>query len=239
MNLTFFTKKIVTVTLIPLVYFAGGCDSRIDLAKVQKFATVAENYETQYEKIVKDIYLSCLRAAEYQTPSPGNVKKVLAVRIEARQNCLEYGYFEPLLLEYHEILVKYTQAVRTLSSDELIDELDGAGQVAESLLGLPIPLPGFTDAANILNPIVTRLANAIERAIQNQYRTEVLEESIEEINKDIQLFIVNLAKITDQIYSDRLFAEVKNMEFEKQIEEVRRVFPRTDWPQEWAELLGA
>jgi hypothetical protein len=209
MKLTKLNKKVFAILVIPLISFAGGCNNKIDIGKAKKFGAVAKQYETQYENIVKDIYQSCLRAARYKTPSPGD--DVSLTRTKAEQDCLKFGYLEPTLLQYHQLLAEYTVAIRTLSSDELISQLDGAGKLTDSILGLPIPIPGFEDGANILKPIVRRLANSIEKAIQNQYRTEVLEESIKEINEDVQLFIVTLAKITDQIYSQRLFLEVSNM----------------------------
>ena len=208
MKLTKLNKKVLAILVIPLLSFAGGCDNKIDIGKAKEFGKVAKQYETQYEDIVKDIYQSCLRAARYA--SPGDNKIILA-RTKAEQSCLEFGYVEPRLLQYHKLLAEYTVAIRTLSSDELISQLDGAGKLTDSLLDLPIPIPGFKDGADILAPIVRRLANSIEKAIQNQYRTEVLEESIKEINEDVQLFIVTLAKITDDIYSQRLFKEAGSM----------------------------
>ena len=207
MKLNLLTKKIVIVILIPLVYLAGGCDNKIDIKKVQEFAEVAEKYENQYEDIVKDIYQSCLRDAQYRTD-----KNTTLARRQAEQSCLQFGYSQQRLLEYHQLLAKYTAAVRTLSSDELIEELDGAGKLASSIINLPIPNPIVNAGGGMLKPILVGLANAIQKAIANQYRTEVLEESIEEINKEVQLFIVTLAKITDKIYSDNLFQEANGIE---------------------------
>lgn len=208
MKLTWLTKKIVIIVLIPSVYLAGGCDNKIDIEKVQAFGAVAEKYENQYEDIVKDIYLSCRRNAQYVTPGDN---QIISARTQAEQGCLELGYTQQRLLEYHQLLADYTAAVRTLSSDELIDELDGAGKLASSIVDLPIPNPIVQAGGDILEPILVGLANAIQKAIANQYRTEVLEESIEEINKEVQLFIVTLAKITDEIYSQRLYQEADNM----------------------------
>ena len=208
MKLTKLNKKVFAILLIPLITFAGGCDNKIDIGKAKKFGAVAKQYKSQYEDIVKDIYQSCLRAAKY--PSVDDNQIILA-RTKAEQSCLALGYVEPRLLQYHQLLAEYTVAIGTLSSDELISQLDGAGKLTDSILGLPIPIPGFKDGADILAPIVRRLANSIEKAIQNQYRTEVLEESIKEINEDVQLFIVTLAKITDKIYTQRLFEEVNNI----------------------------
>jgi hypothetical protein len=195
-------RKLLLLTLIFLLSLIGGCKNNLDLEKAKEFGKVSENFEKNYRPIIEDIYKSCMRRARFVVP--------VTAREDAEKSCLNFGYAQEELLKYHEFLADYTTALRKLASDEIV-ELKGPGELTGALLSLPIPDPGFKEASSIFKPIVEQIVSTWAKAIANQYRTQVLEDSIEEVNKDVQLLIVNLARVTDLIYRQRLDQEAARM----------------------------
>ena len=186
-----------------LFILLSGC-TKFDIKKAQKFGHSAENFEDTYSYIVKDLYQSCKRVARYR----GNVREgsSISLRRQLESNCLAIAYNEKALLMAHEVLEKYTGAFRKISSDEFIEELDGAGKLAESLLSLPIPaLSEVGQVAQILP--IAEFANAIQRAIADEKRKKVLKKSVLDVNRNVQLYISILSQFTEDVYLRQLKSE--------------------------------
>ena len=212
MKLTKLNKKVFAILLIPLLSFAGGCEEEnFDLKTAQKFGQQAENFETSYNGIIRDIYLSCLRKARFSSPiTPKNPSDVLT-REYFENQCLEFAQNEEALLDAHEVLAEYTKSFRELSSDKIINDLQGAKKLAEALAGLPIPALQEANSVFPLKQVAGELANAIQRALEDQYRQGVLKDSVKGVNTSIQKYIVTLAQITGEIYKDQLILEESKM----------------------------
>jgi hypothetical protein len=212
MKLTKLNKKVFAILLIPLISFAGGCEEEnFDLKTAQKFGQQAENFETSYNGIIRDIYLSCLRKARFSSPiTPKNPSDVLT-REYFENQCLEFAQNEEALLDAHEVLAEYTKSFRELSSDKIINDLQGAKKLAEALAGLPIPALQEANSVFPLKQVAGELANAIQRALEDQYRQGVLKDSVKGVNTSIQKYIATLAQITGEIYKNQLILEESQM----------------------------
>jgi hypothetical protein len=143
MKLTKLNKKVFAILLIPLLSFAGGCEEEnFDLKTAQDFGQKAKNFETSYNGIIRDIYPSCMREARFiiqitKNDKSGQTRE--STREFSENKCLEFAQYEKALLDAHDVLALYTQSFRDLSSDEIINDLQGAKKLAEALAGLPIP----------------------------------------------------------------------------------------------------
>jgi hypothetical protein len=212
MKLTKLNKKVFAILLIPLISFAGGCEEEnFDLKTAQKFGHQAENFETSYNGIIRDIYLSCLRKARFSSPiTPKNPSDVLT-REYFENQCLEFAQNEEALLDAHEVLAEYTKSFRELSSDKIINDLQGAKKLAEALAGLPIPALQEANSVFPLKQVAGELANAIQRALEDQYRQGILKDSVKGVNTSIQKYIATLAQITGEIYKNQLILEESQM----------------------------
>ena len=213
MKLKLLQQKSWLLMLIPVMSMTTvGCDNQFDIKKAQKFGKTAENYEQAYKGIVEDIYDSCMRRARFTTPIQ-ETKDIPYTREDFENQCADFARYENSLLVAHEVLASYTAAFRELSSDEIIEQLDGAGKLAKSLIALPIPELVEVTSAKVfpLQEIAGELANAIQRAREDQFRRRVLKESVVEINTVIQKYIATLAEITDDTYRDLLSREEAEM----------------------------
>jgi hypothetical protein len=212
MKLTKLNKKVFAILVIPLLSFAGGCEEEnFDLKTAQKFGEEAKNFETSYNGIIRDIYPSCLRRARFVSQiTPKNPSDVLT-REYFENKCVEFAQYEKDLLVAHEILVEYTKSFRELSSDKIIDDLQGAKKLAEALAGLPIPALQEANSVFPLKQVAGELANAIQRALEDRYRQGVLKDSVKGVNTSIQKYIATLAQITGEIYKNQLILEESQM----------------------------
>ena len=212
MKLTKLNKKVFAILLIPLITFAGGCEEEnFDLKTAQKFGQEAENFETSYNGIIRDIYPSCLRRARFVSQiTPKNPSDVFT-REYFENKCLEFAQYEKALLDAHEVLDVYTKNFRDLSSDKIINDLQGAKKLAEALAGLPIPALQGANSVFPLKQVAGELANAIQRALEDQYRQGVLKDSVKGVNTSIQKYIATLAQITGEIYKNQLILEESQM----------------------------
>lgn len=216
------TRIIKFSVLLTVSVSLASCSEDFDIQKAQELGSHAQPFEEQYEEIVKDIYQSCKRNARYRGAVIRQAGKATRQALESK--CLGVAYNQKALLMAHQTLAKYTGAFRKLSSDELIEELDGAGNLADALIALPVP--GLSEAQPILSTLpIAELANAIQRAIAERKRRKVLKKTVSEVNTNIQLYISELSRITEEQYytslrieelgMNRYFASIVSQELDK------------------------
>lgn len=200
-------KSLRLIGLVTALFLSSCLD--FDIKKAQQFGSISEEFEDKYELIVKDIYESCKREMRYRGKVRFGDPKKLRSRLQ--EKCLGIAYHQEALLMSHALLAKYTGAFRKLSSDEIIEELDGAGNLAEAILDLPIPqLSAISPVTKVLP--IAELANSIQRAIAEQKRRKVLKSTILEVNTNIQLYISEISKFTEDLYVNQLRDEEIGME---------------------------
>jgi hypothetical protein len=196
--------------LILICILTNSCSNEFDIKKAQDFGKKAKSFDESYVDIVKDIYKSCLRNARYS----GKIQKkepLDITRTQLEESCVAYASTENYLLESHKVISKYTNSFNTLSSDELINNLNGAGNLAESIVNLPIPAINEAQKLFPISRIAKALATSIQRALAEQKRNRVLKKSILNVNKDIQVYIATLGRVTELIYTNQLNSEQSSM----------------------------
>ncbi|HAC62073.1 MAG TPA: hypothetical protein DCF68_00700 [Cyanothece sp. UBA12306] len=201
-------KRILLVLFLPIFFINSGCDTEeFDLETAKQFGEQAISFEQHYELIIKDFYQSCLRHSRYSGFFSNNHDRGIKGRTFREHDCIRFAKLENDLLKAHAILAQYTEAFRELSSDKVIEELDGAGQLAEALASSAAAPPEIS----ALKPLLKELANAIQKALSDAYRRQVLQESVQEVNVILQEYIVILSEITRVVYETRLKLEEKAM----------------------------
>jgi hypothetical protein len=177
----------------PLIVALLGLSSCIDFGPVREYAALSKQASTGYFEIVQDLYQSCLRSAEFDSPADGGTPEA---------HCAEWKKVQPGLLKAESTLQDYLVAIGKLAGDETVSYDENLDSLRQALENTTLSGKAVFDSKQV--DAATGIAGFMLKAATDAYRRRELERAFSSQNENVKTVTAALKEIVGHDYEKRL-----------------------------------